>query len=275
MTLSDINPFLRFAQLQPSVLSYAPHDCSYDFRIFYIVDGTGEIVLTDKSIPLSSGSLLYFRPGTPYYFVGRIKIIVLNFDMTRNHSHQKKALTPQKSDGDFKPELIFENDPPDELQSFISIDHAFEMKEKIQDCLTNYSLPTPFSDAITSALLKSILCYIATKSDSKKKEIPDLVKKLILYIQKNYDKEISNKSISAAFSYHSIYLNRIFKEHTGMTLHQAILAERIRIAKRLLRSTNLSVCAIAEECGFTDRSQFCTAFRKQMGLTPTEYKKHK
>lgn len=275
MILSDINPFLRFAQLQPSALSYPPLNCSYDYRIFYVVDGSGEIVLADKSIPLSSGTLLYFRPGTPYYFNGKVKIIVLNFDITRNQSHQKKPISPQKNDIDFKPELIFENNPPAELQNFTVIDQAFDVKTKIQDCLTNYRLPTPFSDAITSALLKSILCYIAAKNSSEMRDIPELIKNITLYIQKNYDKEITNESISATFSYHAIYLNRLFKKHTGMTLHQAILAERIRIAKRLLRSTNLSVYAIAEECGFTDRSQFCTAFRKKTGLTPTEYKNQK
>ena len=81
---------------------------------------------------------------------------------------------------------------------------------------------------------------------------------------------------SGKLNEHLVEIDREATElYTGMTLHQAILAERIRIAKRLLHSTGLSVGAIAEECGFTDRSQFCTAFRKQKGMTPTEYKKRK
>ena len=39
MKLCDINPFLRYAELQPSVMSSAPLSCSYDYRIFYILEG--------------------------------------------------------------------------------------------------------------------------------------------------------------------------------------------------------------------------------------------
>ena len=94
MELCEINPFLRYAELQPSVLSSAPLSCSYDYRIFYIVEGTARLVLSNRSLPLSAGMLLYFRPGTPYYFDGKIKVIVLNFDLTRRHTNIKTLPPP-------------------------------------------------------------------------------------------------------------------------------------------------------------------------------------
>ena len=57
-----------------------------------------------------------------------------------------------------------------------------------------------------------------------------------------------------------------------MTLHQAVLAEKIHVAGQLLQETALPVDAVAAEVGFTDRSQFCTAFKKHTGFTPTEYR---
>ena len=106
-------------------------------------------------------------------------------------------------------------------------------------------------------------------------ENPEVVKKVLLYIQQNYEKEISNASIAAQFGYHEFYMNRIFKKSTGMTLHKAILRERIRVACSLLQSTDLSVQRISSEVGFSDRSQFCTAFKKHTSYTPTDYRKKK
>ena len=273
MQLSDINPFLRFAELQPSVMSSAPFHCAFDYRIFYILDGTATFVLPDRTIDLSSGMLLYIRPGTPYYFEGKVKVIVLNFDMTREKSDEKTPKRPAKEDR-FDHELIFENDPPTELDRFIVIKDTFELENKLQECITYYRFPTPYSDATTSGIIKEILCYIAQHSLSPKNKSPEIVQKIMLYIQQHYDdRQLSNSEISRIFNYHSFYLNRLFKEHTGTTLHQAVILERIRIAKRLLRRTTLSIDDIADECGFADRAQFCTTFRKTEGITPTEYRK--
>jgi len=272
MKLCDVNPFLRYAELQPSVMSSAPLSCSYDYRIFYIIEGSATFVLSDRTIPLSAGMLLYFRPETPYYFDGDVKIIVLNFDMTRNQSDRKAPMPPSKSIGSFQRELVFENDPPRELEDFVVIEKAFDIERTMQECLLHYCYPTPFSDALTSAMIKELLCFIAQNTRVDGSELPALIQKIMLYIQQNYDKEISNSQISDAFGYHSYYLNRVFKKNTGTTIHQAVLHERIRIAKRLLKETDLSVGAVAMEVGFSDRAQFCTVFRKHVGASPKAYR---
>ncbi|MBO5203227.1 MAG: helix-turn-helix transcriptional regulator [Clostridia bacterium] len=272
MQLCDINPFMRHAALQPSVLSSVPFCRAYDFRLFYIIEGRAKFFYLDRVANVSAGAIIYFRPDTPYYFDGNVKVIVLNFDMTRNKSDQKKAINPLDSLNHFDPSLIFENDPPSELAQPIIAEGAFEQESKFQKCLSLFSFPTPFSDAATSAIIKDVLCYMAQCMNEKTRAVPELVQRITLYIRQNYDKNIDNSNISAEFGYHSFYLNRIFKESTGITLHQAVILERLRIAKHLLRSTSLSINAIAAEAGFSERAQFCTVFRKHEGLTPTQYR---
>ena len=101
------------------------------------------------------------------------------------------------------------------------------------------------------------------------------ISSLELCIQQNYDKEISNSQISEKLGYHSFYLNRVFKKHTRMTIHQAVISEKMRIAKKILEETELSVNAIAIEVGYSEHSRFCTAFKKYVGVTPLEYRKKK
>ena len=182
MKLCDINPFMRYAGLQPSVISNTPTYCAYDYRIFYIIEGNAAFVCLDKSYTVSAGSLIYFRPSTPYYFDGKVKVIVLNFDMTRNQSNKKTPVPPSNGIEAFKERLVFENDPPRELHDTIIIEKAFEIEEKLQDCILHYGYPSRFSDAFTSAIVKDILCYIAQRADTQAEETPETVQKIMLYI---------------------------------------------------------------------------------------------
>jgi len=275
MKLCDINPFMRYAGLQPSVISTTPTYLSYDYRIFYIIEGSAAFVCNEKRFPISAGTLLYFRPETPYYFDGKVKVIVLNFDMTRENSDKKTPLPPSKSIETFDKALVVENDPPEELKDAVILEKAFEVEEKLQECLLNYGYPSPYSDAFTSAILKDILCYIAKRAHSESGEASETVQKILFYIGQNYDREISNTEISNELGYHPFYLNRLFKKTTGITIHQAVITEKMKVAKRLLRETEISVKEVAEESGFSDRSRFCTAFKKHTGYTPLEYRQRK
>lgn len=274
MKLCDINPFMRFAGLQPSVLSDTPFSRAYDYRLFYVLEGSGKLIYDDTCAEVDAGTLLFFGPNKPYYFEGKIKVIVLNFDISRARSDQKKPMNPLGFNA-FNEKLLPKETPPTELSELIVIKNAFEMESALQKCLIHYSYQTPLSDACTSAIIKEILCYAVHNGNAQSSELPELVKKIKVYLQQNYDKSIPNSQISNAFGYHSYYLNRVFKKHTGTTIHQALMQEKITVAKALLRDTSLSVNAVAAEVGFSDRTQFCTAFRKHSGYTPTEYRKIK
>ena len=274
MKLEEINPFLRYAAIQTYVISQAPFACSYDYRIFYILSGDTHIVFEDSTLFLPEGSLVYIRPGVPYYFEEKVKVIVLNFDMTRNHSSETKALHPDRLPS-FNPSKIKENDPPEELRGVIFIENAFELEAPLQECVTNHIFPSPFSDAVTSALLKRLLCHVAQSEKAQKNPASLLAHGIMLYIKQNYDKDISNTAISIKFGYHSYYLNKIFKDNMGITIHKALLAERVAVAKNLLRTTDIPIESVALEVGFTERSQFCTVFKKHTKKTPGEYRKSK
>ncbi len=275
MELKNINPFMRYAELQATVKSSAPLSSSYDYRLFYVlgVDGNCKLVLKDKTVKLNIGTIIYLRPGTPYYFDGKVKVIVINFDMTRDNENLKTPIPPSKNLKSFDKSKVVENTPPNELSNVIILENAYETLENLQECLTNYTYPTIYSDALTSACIKKVLCYVVKRSSLTAGEIPELIKNVILFITQNYDKELSNVEIANHFKYHSFYLNRLFKQHTGITLHQAVINEKIKMAKRLLKESDISINELSIELGFSDRSQFCTTFKKQTGLTPLEYKK--
>lgn len=67
-------------------------------------------------------------------------------------------------------------------------------------------------------------------------------------------------------------LGQIFRERLGTTVSTFVAEERIRLARRLLSETAMSIQQIAEQVGFGTGGNFTTAFRKRMGMTPSAYR---
>jgi AraC-like DNA-binding protein len=134
---------------------------------------------------------------------------------------------------------------------------------------------SPFSDARTSAELKCLLAALLERQSAEVGFRSRLVERILLYVRSNAAEIRSNEDIAAAFGYHPIYVASIVKEETGKSLHSTVLEERIRLACRFLRSTDLSIEQIAFDTGFSSRSHFCTVFRRLKSVTPLAYRSGK
>ncbi|WP_235537662.1 DNA-binding response regulator [Pelomonas sp. Root1217] len=69
-------------------------------------------------------------------------------------------------------------------------------------------------------------------------------------------------------------LSTLFRRHLGLTVSGFISEERIRVGCHLLAATPMSVQDIAFDVGFTTASNFSTAFRERLGLTPQAWRQH-
>lgn len=101
------------------------------------------------------------------------------------------------------------------------------------------------------------------------------VKKMQNNIYKNIDNinfdlpaEMENYGFSADYS------RKKFKEEIGMTPHEYLISLRINRAKFLLMQDSfVSVANVAEQCGFNDSFYFSNCFKKNVGLSPLQYRK--
>ncbi|WP_432049859.1 helix-turn-helix domain-containing protein [Verrucosispora sp. NA02020] len=86
------------------------------------------------------------------------------------------------------------------------------------------------------------------------------------------DRPVTLAELAAEAGLSRFHLLRLFRQQTGETpaqLHQRL---RLDLARRLLRTTSLTVAAVAHRCGFADQSHFAKAFRRQVGASPTGYR---
>lgn len=92
------------------------------------------------------------------------------------------------------------------------------------------------------------------------------------YIKNNFNKDISLDEVSRAVNISPYYFSKIFKEGTGRNFIEYLTNIRIEKAKELLSTTEYSMKEICTMCGYSDPNYFSRSFKKNVGVTPTEYK---
>lgn len=100
------------------------------------------------------------------------------------------------------------------------------------------------------------------------------VEKAKAYIQARYsDYEFSLPELLDYLGVSKSYFCSLFKEKVGQTYSEYIAGLRIEQAKVLLRTTNMLTNEIASKVGFLDANYFSVTFRRNVGMTPTQYRK--
>ncbi len=271
MQLADINPFVRYAELQTALIIGAVSHASYDCRLFYILEGRGTIKINNVTCEVAENTAIYIPPAVFYKFSGEFKAIVLNFDASRKNTAKTEAIAPSRR-ADFDRDKILENTLPDELTAPITVKNAYETKALFEKCVSHFKANGLLKDGYTSSATKHILMVLFSISMNEEGETQKLAERVMLYIKANFDRELTNESIAAFFGYHPFYLNRIFKAHIGITIHKALIDARIDIARQLLIGTDIRIGEIERRCGFGSRSQFIEAFTKSEGMSPNLFR---
>lgn len=100
-----------------------------------------------------------------------------------------------------------------------------------------------------------------------------VIREICSYIDENLqDSGISLEKIAGRVYLTPTYLSAMFRKKTGKTIGQYITDARISRAKELLRDPKYRLYDIAEMVGYTDSKYFARMFKKQTGLTPSEYR---
>lgn len=86
------------------------------------------------------------------------------------------------------------------------------------------------------------------------------------------EERVSITTIAEALDLSRNHFFRAFRETTGVTPYQWLLNQRIDHARRLLRTTDLSLSEVALHCGFSDQSHFTRVFTRFEGATPGRWR---
>lgn len=109
----------------------------------------------------------------------------------------------------------------------------------------------------------------------KSKHNNQLVIEIRQYIEEHYgDSSLSLTHISDRFKVNGKYVSQLFKEQTGVNFVDFLMNLRIGHAKRLLLESSEPINDIARLVGYDVPLSFARTFKKIVGMTPSDYRKH-
>ena len=94
------------------------------------------------------------------------------------------------------------------------------------------------------------------------------------YVRHHLSDPVSTEKIAEKLHFSRTWLSRKFHEETGIPLSDFIRIKKTEEAQRLLRYTDKSLKEISVYLGYSSQSHFQTVFKKQLGVTPMQYRRN-
>ena len=253
--------------------------------------------------------IYYFHGGNCKYLIGdhiyplqEDDIIIMN-GLTLHRSYPEPGIPYERSVIEFSSEwlrpILIKLNVPELLNPFNQLSNTLfrgtnkeklvEIKELIRKIACKdskillekeNSVEGRLRNGEISTLFVQLLFKIYELSKQQLVKIPPIeteknthVKRIIPWIEKNFSSSITLDCIADNLNLSKYHMARIFKDVTGFTIMQYLMTCRINRAKYLLEiHPGKSIHEVALESGFEDSSHFSRFFRKQMNITPTEYR---
>ena len=96
---------------------------------------------------------------------------------------------------------------------------------------------------------------------------------IMQWLEEHYGDKFSLEDLARDIGLSRSYTSRIFRQQTGGSINEYLLTRRLKRSCDLLRTTEMSVDAIAAKVGFQEATYFITCFKRMMRQTPLQYRK--
>jgi AraC family transcriptional regulator len=118
------------------------------------------------------------------------------------------------------------------------------------------------------------LAHLGGLADPERGAADDVVLRVDRFVRANLAERLDNDLLAALAGFSRRHFIRAFTERGGTTPMRYVHRVRLEEARVLLNDTDLPVAAIAARCGFSHAQHLSTSFRRDTGLTPSQFRSH-
>ena len=242
------------------------------YEILYVVDGTLTYQIEGVHYELASGDMILVSP-TMLHKLESINTtnstrIIMNF--SENYA---RSLSTEKCD-------ILKAFEITSLRKIhkISFDSASQKNiKRYFEIMLELQFSKEFGDDLAFNLRFAQAMLMINKEVLNSRDENDLVvstnkvvSDIIEYINENYDSNIHLSDIANKLSLSESRLSHLFKQETGISIHQFLLKKRLMHSKEYIRKGE-HINVIYALVGFNDNTSFFRAFKKEYNITPKKY----
>lgn len=233
-----------------------------DFQILYIASGKAHFYFNGREEIVTAGNMVIYRPKEEqrYYYYGTDHTEVYWVHFTGNNV--KNILRKYEIPDDVH--VIHTGTSLEYKNLFLQMIQEMKLcKEDYEELLVH----------LLHHLLISIHRCITSKPHGKNPALMKEIDTAVRFFHENYQKPISIEDYADDHNMSVSWFIRNFKEYTTVTPAQYILSLRISNAQTLLETTDYNVSEISSIVGYDNPFYFSRLFKKQNGMSPSEFRK--
>lgn len=230
------------------------------FQWFYCVKGSGELIINQRRSILHKGQGALIYPGVPHSYRGLDDDWTVHFFgfAGSNSMELLKTLHMHESD-------VYHFSKPNTFPEHIQ--RLYYLRER--DMINKSA---ELSKECYSFLVDLSFCVKRINTSVFIQENV-LVQKIVTYLEENYEKPISLDDLAADVQLSKEYICTCFKQEMQQTIMRYLMTIRISRARVfLLQYPEKRVLEIAKMCGFESPSYFGKIFKREVGVTPENYR---
>ncbi|MGO4370301.1 helix-turn-helix domain-containing protein, partial [Paenibacillus sp. MCAF20] len=129
--------------------------------------------------------------------------------------------------------------------------------------------------SVETAMIDAFLDIADRVRENRKGTVSKPIAQCREYIYNHLYEAIPIPVLAERIGLNATYLSSLFKKETGLTISDFILQEKVEEAKKLLDFTTDSISTIATRLNYYDQTHFIKYFKKQVGVTPKQYRDRK
>ena len=244
----------------------------YTYRIIMVDEGQLDVSACGATHRLLPGDVLYLLPGDTYRILPResdFSLVSVYFDFCDNACGKSDRLFGCVFLDSFDPSLSM---PVIYFEDAIVFNRCGVFRGCDRQGLSALMYADRGDSFYPFYARVALLSLISDMLGASKRHTRNIAaERIVDYIRKNPERELSGDELAEVFSYHKNYINKLIKAQTGKSVNEYVRYVKIEYAKSLIREHHHSLGEVAHELGYYDHSHFYKAFVAETGMSPTEY----